>query len=155
RRVAERARPSSDGGSQEEVRRLHGVLRTEPRLHRLSCRDAATGGAGERASRPVTTDEIVAITQVVHLYGHIMDSAAWDRLGEVFAEDATFDITSFGGGVMVGLSGIYEAFSRGQHPPAHQVSNTYVEERDDGLHALSKLFGPDWSGRMVIGDYRD
>jgi len=103
----------------------------------------------------VDTDDIVAITQVLHLYGHILDAAAWDRLGEIFTEDATFDVSSFGGGVLNGLAGIYGAFSKQAHPPAHHVSNTYVEERDGEVWALTKLFGPDWKGRMVIGDYRD
>jgi hypothetical protein len=39
------------------------------------------------------SSDIVAITQVVNLYGHVLDARDWDRLTEVFTDDGVFDLS--------------------------------------------------------------
>ena len=37
----------------------------------------------------LSTDDIVEITQIVHMYGHILDGRLWDRLPDVFTDDVS------------------------------------------------------------------
>jgi 3-phenylpropionate/cinnamic acid dioxygenase small subunit len=108
----------------------------------------------------LTNEDIVAITQVVNLYGHILDGRLWDRLPEVFTEDAAFDmsnepLTEVGGQVIEGRSAIREAFEWIEHALAHHVSNIYVYEADGEVRSLCKFFMPDAKGRFHTGEYDD
>ena len=109
----------------------------------------------------VEPSDIVAITQVVNLYGHVLDARDWDRLPEVFTDDGVFDLSDIvipgaGSPVHEGLPAVRRAFERADHALAHHCSNVYVYEADGRVRVLSKFFTPASNGSMSSGaDYDD
>jgi len=101
--------------------------------------------------------DILAIQQVLSLYSHIVDGREWDRLGEVFDEDAVFDASAFGAGVSEGLASLRGRWE--QTPPArlHHHTDTLVYEGDSGgtARALCKGISTFEDGSVSAGSYRD
>lgn len=85
------------------------------------------------------------ILEVLALHGHLVDAGELDRMGEVFAEDATFDLTDFDAGIVTGLERLRAAaLALGDgNPVGHHVTNTVLTAAlDDGrVRALSKGIG--------------
>jgi len=106
----------------------------------------------------LATEDIVAIQQLMALYGHVADSGDPERFAEVFTEDGTFDPSAMGGEVHRGLEAIRAFFGLGSppHPPSHQMTNVYVYEDGGTVRVLSKWFTIDRaSGDVKTGDYAD
>lgn len=106
----------------------------------------------------LATEDIVAIHQLLGLYGHVVDGHQQDRLGEVFTDDGAFDIRAFDQGVHRGLDAIRKIFALGAppHPPAHLTTNVFVYSEGETIHAQSKWLTIDRSsGRVRSGDYED
>lgn len=103
------------------------------------------------------TDDVVAIQQLLALYGHAADEPTQELLSEVFTPDAVFE--SRGRGRRLdGLDAIKAWFAEGKppHPPAHQTTNVYVYERDDEVRVRSKFIGIDHASATArTGDYDD
>jgi hypothetical protein len=102
--------------------------------------------------------EILAIHQLLALYGHVVDGGPLDRLDEVFTADATFDASKFGRGVHRGLGAIRAIFALGSppHPPAHLSTNVLVYHEGDQTFAHSKWLTIDRAtGGVRSGDYVD
>jgi hypothetical protein len=106
--------------------------------------------------------DIVAIQQVLALYGHVADAVVGggdpDRLLEVFAVDATIDRRAAHGVLHRGIGEIQELFvgRDAPHPPSHQGMNAYVWEEDGVVRAVSKwLVIEPRTGGMRSGDYTD
>jgi len=100
--------------------------------------------------------DVLAIHQVLSLYGHLIDDRELSRLGEVFADDATFDLTDFGEGISRGLREIQELMRDREHPIAHHATNVVVsEDRDDMPLVVSKGLGVGARGRVGSIVYRD
>lgn len=100
--------------------------------------------------------DVLAIERILALYGHLVDDEQWQRLDEVFAADATFDVTAVGAERYVGLDAIRAFFASVAHPPAHHTSNIVI----DGMggreaRVVSKFFGPLPGGGIFSGEYRD
>lgn len=105
-------------------------------------------------------DDVVEITQVIHLYGHILDGRLWDRLPDVFTPDGVFDMsmekgTAMGGRRFDGIADLRAMFEVVGHALAHHVSNVYVYEHGGHMRALCKFFMPDSKGRFHTGEYAD
>lgn len=113
----------------------------------------------------MNTDDIVAITQVMSLYGHFLDQAQSDRYREigrpvayeeVFVEDVAF---RFAGHAISGRKGIMTMIERPgepEHVPGHQVTNVYVYEQDGEVRVHAKWFIIDLaSGQVFNGDYHN
>jgi SnoaL-like domain len=82
-----------------------------------------------------------AITDLINLHGHYVDSGRLDRLAELLAEDVTYDTSDLGGEVSVGLARLRElAIALGErNPVGHHVTNVVVTDIDgDTAHAVSK-----------------
>src|SRR5580704_11220327 len=64
--------------------------------------------------------DIVAIQQLLALYGHVIDEREWQRVGELFTATAVYDMSDFGLGVVHGAAAIRELWSRPEamHPLA-------------------------------------
>lgn len=112
------------------------------------------------AAAGLSSDDIIDITQVVHLYGHILDGRLWDRLPDVFTDDGVFDMsleqgTSMGGRRFNGIAELRAMFEVVDHALAHHVSNVYVYEHGGHVRALCKFFMPDTKGRFHTGEYAD
>jgi hypothetical protein len=80
-------------------------------------------------------EDRVAIIELVGLHGHLMDEGAFDRLDELFAADASYDLTDFGAGVLHGIDAIRDAaLALGdRNPVGHHVTNIIVgQQQEDG-----------------------
>ena len=102
--------------------------------------------------------DIVAIQQLLALYGHVIDEREWQRVGELFTATAVYDMSEFGLGVVHGAAAIRELGSRpdAMHPVAHHATNIVVSEEADGtVRVLSKGLGVGPNGRVGSVVYRD
>ncbi|BCJ37433.1 hypothetical protein Athai_49360 [Actinocatenispora thailandica] len=89
----------------------------------------------------LTTDDRVAITDLINLHGLYADSGQLDRFHELFTTDVAYDVSDVGGGVLHGVTAVIEAgYALGDgNPVGHHVTNTVLTELDDGrVHAWSK-----------------
>ena len=102
--------------------------------------------------------DILAIHQLLALYGHIIDEREWQRVGELFTATAVYDMTDFGLGAVRGAAAIREMWSRpdAMHPLAHHATNIVISEDPDGtVHVVSKGIGVGANGRVGSVVYRD
>ena len=108
----------------------------------------------------LTTDDIVAIHQLVALHGHIVDGREWHRLGELFTRDVVYDVTALGQGTIRGIEefrALSAAFADDErNPVGHHVTNVVVSEAADGGAAVrSKGIGVLRDGRTGSVAYAD
>jgi SnoaL-like domain len=104
------------------------------------------------------TGDILAIHQLLALYGHIIDEREWQRVGELFTPTALYDMSEFGLGVVRGAAAIRALWSRpdAAHPLAHHATNIVVSEDPDGtVRVVSKGLGVGADGRVGSVVYRD
>jgi SnoaL-like domain len=102
--------------------------------------------------------DILAIQQLLALYGHIIDEREWARVDELFTPSSTYDMTAFGLGVVQGAGAIRELWSRpdAAHPLAHHATNIVISTDADGtVRVLSKGLGVGSGGRVGSVVYRD
>lgn len=109
--------------------------------------------------------DIVAIHQLLALYGHAADAAkhlpvedaAQRRLDHVFTTDAVWDMTSSGGCRYEGIDAIRRMFSAPppHHPPSHHTTNPYVYVEGGVTRARSKWLVTDTEDRLTQGEYHD
>jgi hypothetical protein len=102
--------------------------------------------------------DILAIHQLLALYGHIIDERQWQRVGELFTPDAVYDMSDFGLGPVRGEAAIRELWSRpdAMHPLAHHATNIVISEDPDGtVRVLSKGLGLGANSRVGSVVYRD
>jgi 3-phenylpropionate/cinnamic acid dioxygenase small subunit len=106
----------------------------------------------------LTTEDRLAITDVINLHGHLTDRGDFDGLTALFTDDVSYDVSAVGGGVMVGLVEARKAaLALGDaNPLAHHVTNVVVEEAGaDTARALSKYLGVRSDGSVGSGTYED
>lgn len=93
---------------------------------------------------PLSTDDRLAIHELVALHGHLMDDGAFDRLSELFTDDFAYDVTAYGFGVLRGYAAFAEAARTlgDGNPLGHHVTNIVVSEDADGtVRVRSKGLG--------------
>jgi SnoaL-like domain len=101
---------------------------------------------------------ILAIHELLGLYGHIIDAREWERVGELFTADCTYDMTQFGLGIVHGAQAVAALWAApdAMHPLAHHATNIIVGEHPDGaVRVLSKGLGVGPNGRVGSVTYRD
>ena len=106
----------------------------------------------------MNSSDVVAIQQVINLYGHAVDRRGATLLGQVFTEDGVFDGTPGGVGWYQRLDTLVGWFELGAptHPPFHIGTNAYVYESNGEVKALSKwLITNPRNGTVWSGDYED
>jgi SnoaL-like domain len=104
------------------------------------------------------TADILAIHELLGLYGHIIDAREWVRVEELFTADCTYDMTQFGLGVVRGAKAVAALWAApdAMHPLAHHATNILVSEDPDGtVRVLSKGLGVGPNGRVGSVTYRD
>jgi hypothetical protein len=104
------------------------------------------------------THDLLAIHQLLALYGHIIDERQWSRVTELFSDAAVYDMSEFGLGVVQGVRAIGALWSKpdAAHPLAHHATNIVVTEDPDGtVRVLSKGLGVGPNGRVGSVVYRD
>ena len=106
----------------------------------------------------LTADDRLAITDLLHRHGHLIDHGDFAGLTAVFTEDAAYDVRALGGGVLAGPAGIRAAaLALGTgNPVAHHVTNIVLDEVADGtVHAVSKGLGIMADGSAGSVTYQD
>lgn len=86
----------------------------------------------------------IAITDLIHLHGHLVDGGELDRAGELFTPDVTYDVADLGFGTLSGRAALYEAaLAVGDaNPVGHHVTNIVITPIDGhSARARSKGIG--------------
>jgi hypothetical protein len=105
----------------------------------------------------LTVEDRLAIHELVALYGHVIDERQFSRTGELFTDDARYDVSDFSQGVVVGTGAIVDLWrSSERHPLAHHATNVVVTQDADGTtRVLSKGIGVLADGKAGSVTYRD
>jgi 3-phenylpropionate/cinnamic acid dioxygenase small subunit len=79
-----------------------------------------------------------AIHELIALHGHVVDDRRHDQLDLLFTDDAVYDVSAYGAGVVRGLDALTELFRQrpGAQPIGHHVTNVLVGEGDDRAVAV-------------------
>ncbi len=105
----------------------------------------------------VPAEDRLAISELIALHGHIMDSGELDRLGDLFSPEVTYDLGDFGLGILQGIDAIRNAaIAMGdRNPVGHHVTNIILTEVDGQVvRVRSKGIGiqADGSSGSVVYD---
>jgi len=98
------------------------------------------------------------VTDLINMHGHLTDAGELDRMDEVFAADAVFDLSDFGLGVRAGLVEMVAAIRvlGDAHPVGHHVTNIVLTAASpDVVHAISKGIGINADGSCGSAVYED
>lgn len=106
---------------------------------------------------PIDLESRIELHELAARYGDLIDARDWPGLATVFTDDAVFDTTGSGGGVvMQGLSGIQHHMDiTTEHPLAHLIVNIYVTEVGDSVQLHSRVLGILPDRRVGSGHYVD
>ena len=89
-------------------------------------------------------------------YGDCIDDRAWDRLPQIFTDDAVFDLTDLGAPRLEGLDAITRFMDEeAAHPRTHMMTNIYVNETDDGVELRFRIVALLGQGRTGTASYYD
>ncbi len=108
----------------------------------------------------ITAEDQLAIHDVIALHGHVADDRDWDRLGDLFTDDAVLDLEDFGYGKLHGLQAIKD-LSRGSQddkgqPLGHHATNIIVVGQDgEDVRARSKALAVMADGTSGTAVYED
>jgi 3-phenylpropionate/cinnamic acid dioxygenase small subunit len=104
----------------------------------------------------MNVEDTLAIHELLARYGHVLDNRAWSQLGDVFADDARYDVTDVGWGLFDGLESIKKFLMvDARHPLGHHTTNVVIEPIDDDQATVrSKGVGvfPDRTSSVVYVD---
>lgn len=88
----------------------------------------------------LNADDRHQITQTLSQLAYVTDEDQLDRLDELFAPDAVYDMSSVGLGAFAGMDAIRTAAAglraSGHAPTAHFVTNVVIDEREAGTAAV-------------------
>jgi ketosteroid isomerase-like protein len=119
------------------------VLHTTDDGHIASLRDYF-GGRTARVAREglhlLSTEDRVAIHELVALHGHLADDRRTADLDQLVTEDVIYDLTEFGLGVVRGRVALAEMFDErpGNQPVGHHVTNVTIKEAEGVVRVRSK-----------------
>jgi hypothetical protein len=104
----------------------------------------------------LSTATRLAIHELISLYGHLIDAREFSRLGEIFTDDAVFDLSDYDGNCHQGLPAIQGMMlESNEHPLAHHSTNIVVNVQGDSIDVISKGIGVGAGGRVGSVTYRD
>ncbi|MEU0568974.1 nuclear transport factor 2 family protein [Nonomuraea sp. NPDC005983] len=106
----------------------------------------------------LSTEDRTAITDLIHMHGHLFDSGELDRLDELFTPDVVYDVTGLGAGSLQGLAALRDATLAlgASNPVGHHVTNIVLTEvTDHQVRALSKGIGVKADGTCGSVSYED
>lgn len=106
----------------------------------------------------LSAEDRFAVTDLISMHGHLVDSGELDRLGELFTEDVVYDLTDFGQEPLTGVAAVRAAaLALGDlNPVGHHVTNVVLSRLDSGeVHALSKGIGVRADGTCGSVTYED
>ena len=108
----------------------------------------------------ISVEDRLAIHDVIVSHGHVADDRDWDRLGDVFTEDAVLDLEDFGYGTLHGLAALRDLALASQgdkgQPLAHHVTNIIVSSGEgESARARSKGLAVMADGTSGTAVYED
>jgi ketosteroid isomerase-like protein len=106
----------------------------------------------------VTTEDRIAIAELIALHGHLVDEGQLDRLDELFTPDVVYDASAFGQEPMRGVAAVRSAaLALGdRNPVAHHVTNVVVTAVDERTAIVrSKGLGVGADGSVGSVTYLD
>jgi ketosteroid isomerase-like protein len=104
----------------------------------------------------LTADDIIAIQQLLSLYGHAIDDREFDRAAEIFTPDVIYDTRAFDGQIHRGIEAVCANWhGYAHHPVGHHATNVIVTERDGQVHVVSKGIGVRADNTVRTTNYRD
>jgi hypothetical protein len=104
----------------------------------------------------LSSEDVLAIQNVIMKYGFLIDDREFARLGEVFTEDAVVDYRPSGEGPFVGLAEIDRAMKTLQHPVQHMLVSHIIDSASgDEVVTRSKALIPLQQGGIADIAYRD
>jgi hypothetical protein len=89
----------------------------------------------------LTATDVLAIHQLLALYGHLLDDE-YGRLSEVFTADAVLNFRGRDHAPIHTVAAISKFFAEASGSSAHHTSNIVITEHSDGVQARSKFFVP-------------
>jgi 3-phenylpropionate/cinnamic acid dioxygenase small subunit len=106
----------------------------------------------------ISSDDRLAIHELLALHGHLMDEGQFDRLHELFAADVVYDLGPFGGTRLQGIDAIRDAaLALGPgNPVGHHITNVVISETGpDEAQVRSKGLGVRTDGSVGSVTYDD
>ncbi len=105
----------------------------------------------------ISTEDRVAIHELLACHGHLMDDGKLDRLSDLFTDDVVYDLSPLSGSILQGVSAVREAAEQlgARNPVAHLITNTVVGFVDGQVTARSKFLGVQRDGSVGSGTYDD
>jgi 3-phenylpropionate/cinnamic acid dioxygenase small subunit len=89
-------------------------------------------------------------------YGDAIDDRDWDRLDQIFTDDAVFDLTDLGSLRLEGLPEIKRYMDEdANHPRTHMMTNIYVDETPEGVKLRFRIVALLPERRVGTASYYD
>ena len=89
-------------------------------------------------------------------YGDAIDDRNWDRLREIFTDDAVFDLTCVGARRLEGIDDIVHFMNvEASHPKTHMMTNIYVDEQDENVIMNFRIVALLGKGLVGTASYYD
>jgi len=119
--------------------------------------ETETTTAGHDGAVTISTEDRLAIHELIALHGHLMDEGQLDQLTQLFTDDVAYDLTPMDGPVLRGVDAVRQAAQDlgPRNPVAHLVTNTVVDEEGGSVIARSKFLGVQRDGSFGSGTYDD
>lgn len=109
----------------------------------------------------LTPEDRLDLHELMGRYGNAIDDRAWSRLGQIFTDDARFEIPHLNS-ITDGLPAIVAMMAESEmHPLAHLLMNVYADVEADGTVRLQSraIFPigdrPGVADRLMFGTYYD
>src|SRR4051812_46657985 len=111
-----------------------GVVKRGPPRYRTEHKRGTPRLYPEGEPMVLTHEDRTAVTELISMHGHLVDSGRFDRMGELFTEDAIYDVGDLGGPQLRGLAAARDAaLALGdRNPLGHHVTNIVLTELADG-----------------------
>ena len=89
-------------------------------------------------------------------YGDAIDDRNWDRLKDIFTDDAVFDLTGVGARRLEGIDDIVHFMNiEASHPKTHMMTNIYVDEQDENVIMNFRIVALLGKGLVGTASYYD
>jgi len=105
----------------------------------------------------LSADDRLAIHELISLHGHLADDRRAAELDRLLTDDAAYDVTDYGLGIVTGLPALRALFEAapGAQPLGHHVTNVIVTEAADGtvgVRSKGLAVMPNGSAGTVVYD---
>ena len=89
-------------------------------------------------------------------YGDAIDDRNWDRLRDIFTDDAVFDLTGVGARRLEGIDDIVHFMNiEAAHPKTHMMTNIYVDEHEETVTMNFRIVALLGKGLVGTASYYD